>query len=139
MAINEPSELPQSLCRASLPLASRIKFYREADERLIQATQCGVAFIMSFWSVYSLRVFPAFIEAIAKADPESRLVLFVVDNDGVSAWREIRKLDEIDGGWGEALWIKDGSIVLTSGSGLHPESYEPNTRRLLEMCNPQSD
>ena len=48
------------------------------------------------------------------------------------------KLDEIDGGWGEALWIKEGTIVLTSGSGLHPETYEPNTRRLLEMCGAQS-
>ena len=30
MAINEPSELPQLLRRASLPFISRIKFYREA-------------------------------------------------------------------------------------------------------------
>ena len=137
MAINEPSDLPQSLRRASLPLISRIKFYREADERLIQATQCGVIFIMSFWSGYSVRVYPTFIEAVTKADPESPLDVLVVDNDGVSAWREIRKLDEIDRGWGEALWIKEGTIVLTSGSGLHPETYEPNTRRLLEMCGAQ--
>jgi hypothetical protein len=135
MALNETSELPESLRQSSLPLACRINFYREADANLIRATHCGVAFIMSFWSPYSRRVYPQFIEGVAKADPDGRLEILVVDNDGVSAWRDIRKLDEIDGGWGEALWIKDGTIVLTSGSGLHPESYEPNTRRLLEMCN----
>ena len=133
MSLNEPSELPESLRQASLPLASRIRFYREADADLIRATRRGVAFVMAFWSAYSLRVYPAFIEAVAKADPDGQLEVMVVDNDGVSAWRDTLKLDEIDGGWGEALWIMDGTIVLTSGFGSHPETFEPNTIQLLAI------
>jgi len=115
-------------------LAKRTRFYSEADRAIIETIQCGVLFIMAFWSGPARLAFAELKRALEAVDPGGRLELVVVDTDGCP---ELYELPEFAGklaGAGEAAWVQGGQIVRTSGDGYHPECFESYTRQLLKEC-----
>jgi hypothetical protein len=115
-------------------LAKRTRFYSEADRAVLATIQCGVLFVMAFWSVPARSAFQQLKRVLEAVDPGGRLELVVVDTDGCP---DLYDLPEFVGklhGVGEAAWIRAGQLVRTSGLGYHPECFEPNTRLLLEEC-----
>jgi hypothetical protein len=116
----------------SASLASRTRFYSEADRKVIGTINKGVLFVMAFWSGGARLAFEELKRVLETTDSDGRLELVVVDTDGCP---DLYVLPEFEGklhGWGEAAWIRNGQIICTSGSGYHPERFEPYTRQLLD-------
>jgi hypothetical protein len=114
----------------------RARFLPEADRAVLGTVRCGVLFLMAFWSIYARQAFTELKRVLAEVDPEGHLELLVVDIDGSS---ELAKVLDFGGmyfpaGVGETAWVKDGYVISTSGFGLHPECFGPNTRALLSQC-----
>jgi hypothetical protein len=118
---------------SAVPVA-RIKYFPIATSALIRGIDCGVLFILAWWSGKAQLAFRALTKALATVDPEGKLEFAVVDTDGCP---EIYDIPEFSGkihGYGETAWVKHGQILRTSGLGYHPECFDENTRRLLEQC-----
>jgi hypothetical protein len=116
--------------------ARRARFLPEANRSAIGTIRCGVLFFMAFWSGYARQAFTQLKRVLAEVDPDGRLELVVVDVDGCM---ELDRIPELGGmylgaGAGETAWVKDGRVVSTSGLGLRPECFGPNTRALLNEC-----
>jgi hypothetical protein len=115
-------------------LDARTRFYSEADGAVIGSIQCGVLFVMAFWSGPARLAFAELKRVLERVDQGGRLELVVVDTDGCP---ELYELPEFVGklaGAGETAWVRDGRIVRTSGQGYHPECFESYTRQLLNDC-----
>lgn len=94
---------------------------------------CGVVFVIAFWSEYALRAFRKLTEVVAELDPQGRLEFVVVDADSYPRLRlEELSLEGMTGA-GEAVWIKKGRIVSSTGRGFNPMCFGPNTRAILSM------
>lgn len=87
---------------------------------------------MAFWSGPAVQAFARLAEVIAKLDPDGRLELVVVDIDGSEALSAVSEFRGGVRGAGETAWVRNGSVVATSGLGLNAECFVPNTRALLE-------
>jgi hypothetical protein len=114
-------------------LDARTRFYPEADRSVVGTINCGVLFVMAFWSGPCRLAFAALKKVLAETDPQSRLELVVVDTDGCP---ELYHLPEFRGGLagaGETAWVKGGQIVSTA---LRPtaEALRANTAELLAQC-----
>lgn len=127
----EPYSRIESLSLSS-NIAGRTRFYSEADRAIIGTVSKGVLFVMAFWSGPSRLAFKALQRVLETTDPTGQLELVVVDTDGCPDLYELPEFRGKLNGAGEAAWIRNGQIICTSGSGYHPELFDPYTRRLLE-------
>jgi hypothetical protein len=110
----------------------RIKYVPDADEKIVNDISRGMLFLMAFWSGTSVRGFASLTDVVAKLDQEKALELVVVDVDGSPALYQIPEfLGKVHGN-GETAWVRNGSVIATSGLGLNVECFVPNTRLLLE-------
>jgi hypothetical protein len=114
--------------------ARRFRFLAEADRSVFETIRCGVLFIMAFWSGSARQAFSVLKQVMSAVDPSGQLELVVVDTDGCPDLYDVPELFGKMHGAGETVWVTDGRIMTTSGLGFHPESFEPNTRALLEQC-----
>ena len=137
MALNEQADLPDSLKLRFDPIRDQLRFYRQADGKLIREIRCGLIYIMAFWSAYAFKALPMLVKAIQDYDPKGKLQVCIVDNDGIQEWDRIPQIRGLDGGWGELIAVYDGKVVGTSGFGFQPESYGSVVRALLEW-NPDN-
>lgn len=87
---------------------------------------------MALWSGPAVQAFAKLTEVIAKLDPEDRIELVVVDIDGSEALSAVSEFLGAFEGAGETAWVRNGSVVATSGLGLNVECFVPNTGTLLE-------
>jgi hypothetical protein len=117
---------------SKLPL-NRIRYCPEADETIIGGIDRGILFLMAFWSGPALKAFASITEEVLRFDTSHVLQLVVVDLDGSPAlWEMPKFLGQIQGA-GETAWVRNGSIVATSGLGLNIDFFDPNTIMLLEL------
>lgn len=122
----------RSLAKYSKLPVERIRYVPDADERVVRAITRGVLFQMAFWSGPAVPAFAKLTEVIATLDPEGRIELVVVDIDGSEALSAVSEFLGGVRGAGETAWVRNGSVVATSGLGLNVECFVPNTRALLE-------
>jgi hypothetical protein len=134
MALNEPTAIPPSLAKSSVSIARRLKFYPQADRQLIYDVRCGIVFIMAFWSGPSFKVYPAFVNAVLRGDPDGMLEVIVVDTDGIEDWHVFPDVLDNLGGWGEVVAIHSGKVIRTSGLGYHPETFSEIVSSLVDTC-----
>jgi hypothetical protein len=118
---------------SAVPIA-RIRYYPTATPALIAEIECGVLFILAWWSAKALMAFRTLTEVLATVDPDGKLEFLVVDTDGCPEIYDIPEFKSKIHGWGEAAWVRHGQILFTSGLGYHPECFDANSRRLLEQC-----
>jgi hypothetical protein len=123
----------RSLAKYSKLPVERIKYVPDADERVVRAITRGVLFQMAFWSGPAVQAFAKLTEVIAKMDPENRIDLVVVDIDGSEALSAVSEFLGGVRGAGETAWVRNGSVVATSGLGLNIECFVPNAKHLLEL------
>lgn len=123
----------RSLAKYSKLPVERIRYVPDADERVVRAITRGVLFQMAFWSGPAVQAFAKLTEVVATLDPEGRIEFVVVDIDGSEALSAVS--DFLGGvrGAGETAWVRNGSVVATSGLDLNVECFVPNTRALLEV------
>ena len=112
----------------------RIKYHPNADEEVINAISLGIIFLMAFWSGPAIQAFVKLTEAISLLDKDGTIELVVVDIDGAD---ELSAVSDFLGGMrgcGETAWVRNGSIIATSGIGLNLQCFVPNTQLLLEVA-----
>ncbi|MFO0919487.1 MAG: hypothetical protein U0872_14400 [Planctomycetaceae bacterium] len=118
-------------------ISHRTRFLSHADRSVIQTINRGVLFVMAFWSGSSRLALHSLANAIETVDIEGQLELVVVDADDCSdiydLWAESHLT--YPSGAGEAVWIKDGRIMHTSGLGYNPDRFVLNTKLLLDGYN----
>jgi uncharacterized protein (TIGR02996 family) len=128
---------PHSLGRVTRIAAARgprVRFYAETDPSAIGQINCGILFLMSFWSGPSVMAFHHLGEVLEAVDRNARLDLVVVDIDGCSKkWHQVPEFRNV-GGYGETAWVKDGQIVRAL-PGRPQEGFESHTRMLLQQCS----
>jgi hypothetical protein len=127
----EPLDRVKALGKLPASHAARLRFLPNADRSVIGTIKLGVLFVMAFWSGPSRKGFQILKEVLAEADPGGKLELVVVDTDGCPDLYDAPEMAWQLGGWGEVAWVADGQVVRTTGTGYHPECYEPYTRQLL--------
>ena len=116
-----------------LPI-ERIEYYADSDTSLVVDIQCGILFIMAFWSGPSVNAFRKLTEIVKRLDPNAELRFVVVDIDGAQSFCHHPQFAGKMGGWGETAWVSDGKIQNTSGLGFNPGCFEPHTKALLARC-----
>jgi hypothetical protein len=126
-----PEGLRSLVKYTKLPI-ERIRYLPDADEKVIKDISRGILFLMAFWSGPSVKVFAQLTEVVAKLDKKGVLELVVVDVDGSPALYEVPEFLGKVHGAGETAWVRNGSVLATSGLGLNVECFTPNTKLLLE-------
>ncbi len=124
----------RSLAKYSRLPVERIRYVPDADERTIRAIARGILFQMAFWSGPSVQAFAKLTEVIAQLDPDGRTELVVVDIDGAESLSAVSEFLGGVRGAGEMAWVRNGSIIATSGPGFNVECFVPNTVLLLESA-----
>jgi len=119
------------------PLVGRTRFFPEADRSVLAGIRCGVLFVMAFWSGPAWQAFAELKRVLARFDPNGLLEVVVVDTDGCPGLYEHPALVGRMLGAGEAVWVRDGQVVCTSGLGFNPKCFEPFTRHLLTQKHAQ--
>jgi hypothetical protein len=122
----------RSLAKYSKLPVERIRYVPDAGAEILQTIDRGILFLMAFWSIHSVRGFTALTEVLAHLGAEE-LELVVVDVDGSPKLFQVPELWDNPHCCGETAWIRQGKIVATSGIGLNPDCFEPNTRMLRSL------
>jgi hypothetical protein len=120
-----------SLAKSSKIPIERIRYLPDSTTSVIADVNCGILFVMAFWSGTSIKAFHQLTEILSRLDPDGRLEFVVVDTDGAEAFYEHPVFKDKLSGAGEVAWINGGVIQCTSGLGYNPNCFEPNTKTLL--------
>ena len=120
-----------SLAKSSKIPIERIWYLPDSTPSVIDEINCGILFVMAFWSGPSVNAFHQLTEILSRLDPDGSLEFVVIDTDGAEAFCEHPAFKDKLSGAGEVAWIKDGVIQCTSGLGYNPNCFEPNTIALL--------
>lgn len=121
-----------SLAKYSKLPMDRIRYALDPDETVVAAISRGILFQMAFWSGPAVQAFAKLTEVIARLDPNGQIELVVVDIDGSERLSAVSEFLGGVRGAGETAWVRNGSVIATSGLGLNVECFIPNTRLLLE-------
>jgi hypothetical protein len=122
----------RSLTNYSKLPEERIRYLPDADEKVVATISRGILFQMAFWSGPAVQAFAKLTKVIARLDPDGKIELVVVDIDGSECLSAVSEFLGGVRGTGETAWVRNGSIIATSGLGLNVECFMPNTRLLLE-------
>ena len=114
----------------------QFEYRANADAAVFEEIGHGVVFIMAFWSGPAVSSFTKFAH-IASAPEYSGLKVVVVDTDGIPELYEHEALSRRLGGWGEAIFLKEGKILAVSTTKEAHESYEVNLKWLVEPKKPE--
>lgn len=112
----------------------RAEFVPDAGPHTLAGIECGIFFLMAFWSGPSLSALKALARTLDQLDAGKRLRLVVGDTDRLVDLHDRLPFVNSIGGWGETSWIKDGRIVAHLDRGSDVDSLEANTRQLLPQC-----
>lgn len=125
-----PAGKPHShayLTRESRLPIERIRFVPVADASTIGSIECGVLFLMAFWSGSSVLSFRRLTELVARRRAEIEVVVADVDHSP-------RLYDVLWGGVhgdGEVIWVRRGEIVALSLGPHAPDSFDQQLASLL--------
>jgi hypothetical protein len=122
----------RSLAKYSRLPVGRIRYVPDADAATVRSLRRGVLFLMAFWSGPSVQAFAKLTEVLARLDAEA-LELVVADVDGSPDLYELPEFKGKVHGAGETAWVRNGEIVATSGLGLNPACFGPNTLALRSL------
>ncbi len=122
----------RSLPKYSKLPVERIRYFPDADESVVRAITRGILFQMAFWSGPAVRAFAKLTEVIARLDQDGVTELVVVDIDGSERLSTVSEFLGGVRGAGETSWVRNGSIIATSGPSFNVECFVPNTVLLLE-------
>jgi hypothetical protein len=123
------------LAKYAPDVAERIELISPNQLSMLDEVECGVLFVMAFWSVPSIRMFSTLAKVLYAVDRQGRARLLVIDTDDIGHLNQSPPFNEVVmGGNGETFWIHQGRIVSNSGGGLNLECLAPNTQQLLIMC-----
>ena len=128
-----PDGLPSLAKYSKLPV-ERIKYVPDADERVIREITRGILFQMAFWSGPAVQAFAKLTEVVARLDPDGRIEFVAVDIDGSEGLSAVSEFLGGVRGAGETAWVRNGSVIATSGLGLDVECLVSNTRALLDLA-----
>jgi len=120
-----------TLAKVSKIPIKRIRYLPDSTPSVITEINCGILFVMAFWSGPSIKAFHQLTEIVSRLDPDGKLEFIVVDTDGAEAFYEHPAFKDRLSGAGEVAWIANGLIQCTSGLGYNPGCFEPNTQALL--------
>jgi len=121
----------RSLTKYSKLAVERISYFPDADENVVRTIGRGILFQMAFWSGPAVKAFAKLTEVISRLDQEGVIELIVVDIDGSETLSAVSEFLGGVRGTGETAWVRNGSIIATTGGVLNIECFEPNTRSLL--------
>ena len=122
----------RNLAKYSRLPVERIKYLPDADEAVVKAISRGILFQMAFWSGPAVQAFAKLTEVIARLDSDGMAEFVVVDIDGSERLSAVSEFLGGVRGAGETAWVRNGSVIATSGLGLNIECFVPNTILLLE-------
>src|ERR1044072_7342056 len=112
--MDEPFDRVKALGEIPLSHASRLRFLPKTDRSVLATIDCGVLFVMAFWSGPARQAFVELKRVLANVDPAGRLELVVVDIDGCLDLCSLPEFN-VKHGVGETAWVKSGTIASTSG------------------------
>ena len=124
----------RSLAKYSKLPVERIRYLPNADEKVVKAISRGILFQMAFWSGPAVQAFAKLTEVIARLDPDGMAEFVVVDIDGSERLTAVSEFLGGVRGAGETAWVRNGSVIATSGLGLNIDCFVPNTILLLEAA-----
>src|SRR4051812_41487861 len=108
------------LAESSKLPGAQMRNVADADVQTYRRIRRGILFLMAFWSGPSVLAFSKLTQTLSGLGMEG-LELVVVDVDSSP---ELDEMPEFQGkirGAGETAWVRDGTIVSTSGLGLNPD------------------
>jgi uncharacterized protein (TIGR02996 family) len=120
------------LVKYSSSIVQRIAYLSGSGPEVIRAIPCGIVFFMAWWSGPARQAFAKLRKAIETCDPEGRLLLAVLDVDGVT--EDLAKELQIVNGSGETFWVYQGRVVHSNHFGLHTDNLHNYTNHLLTLC-----
>lgn len=121
----------RSLVKYSKLPAERIRYVPDADETIVATISRGILFQIAFWSIPAVQAFAQLTMVMGRLDPDSQIELVVVDIDGSERLSAVSEFLGGVRGAGETAWVRNGSVIVTSGLGLNVECFVPNTTMLL--------
>lgn len=128
--MDDPNTRLQWLTKMSKRPMGQVTYLPNADAEIIESIECGVFFLMAFWSAGAVKAFTELSEVLATPETEF-LECVVADVDGSPSLYEVPEFKGNVHGWGETAWVYQGKIIATSGLGLNTECFRPNTSTLL--------
>jgi uncharacterized protein (TIGR02996 family) len=119
-------------------LANRLVYIPGSTPEVIAAVRLGVVFFMAWWSGPAIRAFAELAKVIRECDPDGRLLIVVLDVDGLSEEyeQELRNLGPFMMGCGQAIWVRNGRMRHANQFGLQTDCLKAFTTELLETCDP---
>lgn len=119
---------------SAIPIA-RLRVLQNFDEVQLSDVRRGIIFVFAAWSGPAVMGLQRFTKVIQPLDTRS-LDLVVLDTDCLTE-DSVAQLFGVpsfsSGGWGEAIWIRDGCIIARVLAHTAPESMiERHTRELLD-------
>lgn len=130
--MDDPNIRLQWLTKMSKRPMDQITYLPNADAEIFESIECGVLFLMAFWSAGAVKAFTELSEVLAAPETEF-LECVVADVDGSPSLYEVPEFKGNVHGWGETAWIYQGEIIATSGLGLNIDCFRPNTSTLLAL------
>ncbi len=105
-------------------------FHENYPENLIEGIDCGVIFLMAFWSAQAIRRFKSACYGLEDSVRWDRFSFQAIDIDGLHDDNPFAPEERL-GGYGETFWIKDGVIVSSLGVVGSPEQSQERTDRII--------
>jgi uncharacterized protein (TIGR02996 family) len=118
-------------------LWERIVYLAGATPDLVTSVRCGIVFLMAWWSGPARQAFAALAAALRTSDPDGKLLLVVIDVDGISEEfsaefeQEFRPYQVHLSGWGEALWVCRNRVIGATRVGTPGDELNWRVRGLL--------
>jgi len=107
------------------------KFHESYPESLIEGIECGIIFLMAFWSGPSVQRFKSACYSLEDAVMWERFSFHVVDVDSLND-SDLFTSSERLGGYGETFWIKDGLLVGSMGEAYSVVRFDELTRLITD-------
>lgn len=128
-----PQQTLEALVRQRLPQNTKVNFWLDDTAVQLDAFEDGILFILASWSGSSHLSLRTLADALKIADPDSLISVTIVDADVSSdLWRHPDFAGKL-GGYGETAWYHAGQQIGFAKSGIDPDLYLENTRRLLSL------
>ena len=114
-----------------------VEFYSEANRTLLQSIDCGLVYLMAFWSGPAILAWVKFAE-FATRMRDSQVRFAAVDVDGSPDLYDFLQAspgNPFIAGWGEIIWLRRGLVVsMANGRDVLSlrQAIERNTESILQ-------
>jgi uncharacterized protein (TIGR02996 family) len=117
-------------------LWERIVYVAGATPGLLASVRRGIVFLMAWWSGPARQAFAALASALRASDPDGRLLLVVIDVDGIpgesaAEFEQLLRPHHHLSGSGEALWVCRSRVIGATSIGTPGDELNWRVRGLL--------